>query len=243
MQGALVARERGYQVYLCEASSELGGLLKAACVPSFKEDLRDYLTYMRREVASAGCQVLLDTPVTPALVEEFRPDVVLMATGSRPILPSARRRDHPAFCGQAASPSEGRRLVVVGGGIVGCETALHLREQGKEVCLVEMCSRIAPDAPSQNRAALSAYLAEAGVEVYLESTAEKAAEGHLLLRTKDGMKRLEVDGIIVAVGFEPCRDLALTLREDLPVELIGDCLKPGNVFQAISCAAYTAMRI
>jgi NADH dehydrogenase FAD-containing subunit len=86
-------------------------------------------------------------------------------------------------------------------------------------------------------------LAEAGVEVYLESTAEKAAEGHLLLRTKDGMKRLEVDGIIVAVGFEPCRDLALTLREDLPVELIGDCLKPGNVFQAISCAAYTAMRI
>ncbi len=246
MQGALVARERGYQVYLCEASSELGGLLKAACVPSFKEDLRDYLTYMRQEVASAGCQILLDTPVTPELVEQFRPDVVLIATGSRPILPSSLTEgDLPCISAVDAllTLPEGRRLAVVGGGIVGCETALHLREQGKEVFLIEMCSRVAPDAPSQNRAVLSARLAEAGVEVYLESTAAKATAGHLLLRTKGGLKELEVDGIIVAVGFEPCRELAMGLREDLHVELVGDCSRPGNVFQAISCAAYTAMRI
>ncbi|MGI6036283.1 MAG: FAD-dependent oxidoreductase [Limnochordia bacterium] len=246
MQGALVARERGYQVYLCEASSELGGLLKAACVPSFKEDLRDYLAYMRKEVASSGCRILLDTPVSSELIEEFRPDVVLIATGSKPILPSPLTEgDLPCISAAQAllSLPQGRRFAVVGGGAVGCETALHLREKGKDVCLVEMRSRLAADAPSQNQAALSADLAKAGVEVHLESTAEKAAEGHLFLRTNHGIEKLEVDGIIAAVGFEPCRELALGLREDLPFELIGDCLKPGNVFHAISSAAFTAARI
>ena len=168
-------RGQGYPGLSMRSILQLGGLLKTACVPSFKEDLRDYLTYMRREVASAGvCQVLLDTPVTPALsggVPSRR-----RANGNRQqanlALCTCRRRSALHFCGQRPSFAFLRDDVWwwLEEASSAAETALPPGEQGKESICGNVLSLLLMHLHPPGRPCLPIW--KPGVEVYLESTAE-----------------------------------------------------------------------
>ena len=150
MQAAITASERGHQVILCEQSGELGGALKFARAVDFKTDLYRFSQVLRTRLEKTNTKICYHTKVTEQYIKELSPDVVIIATGAEPIIPPI-----PGIHGNnvlLASEAEsrgmealGKDIVILGGGLVGCETAIHLAKHGKNVTIVEMRSQAAAD--------------------------------------------------------------------------------------------------
>ena len=248
MQAALTAAERGHTVILCEKSDELGGALKAERGISFKKDLYGFIGTKARQLEKAGVEVRLNTEVTPVLMATMTPDVLVVAVGASPIVPPIpgidnsnvivandlyRRRDEV-----------GKKVVILGGGLVGCETAVHLAHEGKDVTVVEMLHDMCLDANGRHRPLLIEELKKAVV-------CRPGLKGVRVL--KDGLACVDQDGneitfkadtIIVAVGQRPLRAVADSLRDCAPEVIeLGDCVKPAQVTQAVFRGHFAALDI
>jgi 2-enoate reductase len=241
MEAARVASLRGHKVTLWEKSDLLGGNLIPASVPEFKKDYRDYINYLRTQLRKLGVVVELKKEATLHLIREFTPQAVFVATGATPIIPSI-----PGLTGDmlisAADALLGRKrvgesVVVVGGGLVGCETALYLSQKGKIVTVVEKCGDVARDAFKANREYLLEMLADAGVKILTDSTVLEKDNDGLIIGSGDRMRgkmKVRADSVICAVGFQPHNDLAGPLRDKVPeVYAIGDCVQPRKVMHAV----------
>ncbi len=145
MEAALTAALRGHRVILCEKSDELGGALKSERGISFKKDLYAFVGTKAHQLEKAGVEVRLNTEVTPKLAEGISPDVLIVAVGASPVIPPI-----PGIEGSqvivandlyARRHEVGRKVVILGGGLVGCETAVHLAREGKDVTVVEIKRR------------------------------------------------------------------------------------------------------
>ncbi len=165
MQAAITAAERGHDVMLCEMSDSLGGALKYAEGVAFKQDLDRFRKYLIRKIVSLPIGVILNMEVTPESVEVASPDVLIVSVGADPIVP-----DIPGIDLASVIPAEavywsgvkiGPRVVVIGGGLAGCEAGLHLAQQGKDVTIVEMLDDVASDSNLMHRQALMLELAKA----------------------------------------------------------------------------------
>jgi NADPH-dependent 2,4-dienoyl-CoA reductase/sulfur reductase-like enzyme len=164
MQAAIAAAGRGHSVVLCEASDSLGGQLKCERYVPFKQDLYDFIRVLSSRMEKAGVEVRLNTQVTPELVRSMEPDALIVAIGADHIVPpipgieGENVRFLPAL--QEQEPGFGKKVVVLGGGLVGCETAIHLRDKGHEVTVVEMCGDFAADAPGFHKRAIGIQFRE-----------------------------------------------------------------------------------
>ena len=145
MQAALTAAERGHTVILCEKTDRLGGVLRCEKNIPFKQHLEEYLDLQARRVMRAPINVRLNTPVTPELAASFHPDVVIAALGSRPVVPRIPGIDRGNVYGAEDiynNPAlAGKRVVILGGGLVGLELGVYLAQNGREVTVVEMLPR------------------------------------------------------------------------------------------------------
>ena len=246
MQAAITAAERGHDVTLCEKSDSLGGALKHAEGVCFKQDLHRFMRYLIDKVESLPIGVLLDAEVTPEVVALSEPDVLIVSVGAEPIVPDLPGvdRDTVVMAEQAHQPEAaiGPRVVVVGGGQVGCETGLYLAGRGKDVTIVEMLDEVAPDANPFHRTALLLELQKAArVETGL-TCVEITEQGAVALDKGGTRVVLPCDTVVVAVGYRPRSGEVEALRESAPeVMVIGDCLKPRRVLQAIR-TGYDAAR-
>jgi 2-enoate reductase len=239
MEAARVAALRGHKVTLCEKKYDLGGNLIPASVPDFKQDYKDFIEYLPTQIKKLGVEIKLATEATPQLVRDMKPDAVFIATGGTPIIPEipgvGNERVATAIDVLLGSKEAGKSVVVIGGGAVGCEMALHLAQQGKQVAIVEILDTLACDMVSLNRRHLLRLLAEANVKTMTCTCVQDITDKSVVVADEAGKKStLEADTIVIACGMEPDNTLYEALHGEVPeIYDIGDCVEPRNVFHAI----------
>lgn len=236
MEAASVLAERGHKVILCEKESELGGALRYAQYVPFKQKVSQLMHVMIHRLEHSGTQVRLNTQATPELAREIDPDVIVAALGARP-----RQPDFPG--GEALTPAlealqnperTGRRVIIVGGGLVGCELALQLAQLGKEVAVVDRKSEVCRDASFLYREGLLMELEKAGVTVRNKTSCLSVEKDGVCIQTSDGRTELlQADTAIAATGFEALDRDAEQFRE-LAYDFwkIGDCFQVRKIFNA-----------
>ncbi|MGB9714645.1 MAG: FAD-dependent oxidoreductase [Candidatus Bathyarchaeales archaeon] len=248
MEAARVSALRGHEVILYEKGKKLGGQLNLAAVPPHKEEIKNLTAYLETQIRKLSVKIILGEEVTPKLVEEIKPDVVLVATGSTPIIPENMIVDgsntmtaHDVLSGVA---SVGERVVVVGGGMVGAETAEFLAEKGKKVTILEMLKRIGIDVVPMVMMLLYSRLKELGVVMLTNAKVEKITRNSVVYE-KDGEKHaLETDSVVLAMGAKPNLNLVKALEGKVPeLYTIGDADKPGKALKAISDGYQIAIKI
>lgn len=246
MQAALEAHERGHHVILCEKSDDLGGALIFAKAIDFKQDLYKFSRSLKNRLLKTDVEVRYNTEVTPELVKALAPDVVMIATGAAPIIPGIPGIDgenvYLASAIEAMAPDEmGQRIAILGGGLVGCELAIHLGRHGKAVTIVEMRSEAAADCNCFHKTAVKLEL-DKYVTVMTDTRAERITSDGLYGMDSDGDQVfIPADMIICAAGMRSVNTLEEALADlDVEVIAIGDAVKPGKVTQAVFDGYYRA---
>ena len=244
LQCALTAAQRGHKVILCEKEAELGGKLQCERSVSFKESFPKYIRTMERRLELAGVEVRKNTEVTPELVRELAPDALMVAIGAEPLLPPIPgiERTVPATEREDCRDKLGKRIVILGGGLVGCEAAVDLANHGHTVTLAEMRTDVAVDANPRHRPALLKQLhACADVRTGLRATAV-TEEGLVCLDANGQEILLPADTVLCAAGMRVNHEQVDRLRGLCPqTEIIGDCRKPGMIRAATFRGYHAAM--
>ncbi|MBN1614678.1 MAG: FAD-dependent oxidoreductase [Deltaproteobacteria bacterium] len=248
MEAARVAALRGHQVTLWERSDRLGGLLDWAMVPPNKTELRYVLDYLGNQLRRLGVDVRVLKEATAEAVIMEKPGAVVVATGSHPIVPLIPGIEGPnvvlALDVLAGKADVGQRVVIVGGGKIGCETAQHLLTKGKTITIVEMLAKIGVDIGASERFITVNGLRQAGVA--LEPNAkvvEITPEGVKTLREGSEVT-FEGDTVVISVGMEATKDLEKALRGKVDeIYAVGDCVEPKRIGDAIKAAYLTARDI
>ena len=246
MQCALTAAERGHRVSLCEASDSLGGNLKCECDVPFKSAFPKYIAVMRRRLELAGVEIRLNTPVTPEFVRSFAPDALMVAIGSeakRPPIPGIEKAV-PVTELREREGELGHRVAVIGGGLAGCETGLHLAKAGHEVTIVARRDTLAPDGNPRHRPLLLMELEKAVTLRTGMSALAITDEGLICADSKGHEELIECDSVLCAAGMLSRETQADALRGTAPqVEMIGDCVEPLNVRAATFRGYHAALDI
>lgn len=238
MQAAMVAAQRGHQVSLWEKNDRLGGNLIPASVPEFKKDLGDLTKYLSTQVKKLHVDVTLGREVSSELVQETKPDAVIVATGATPIMPQIPGMEKDKvltavdlFLGKKES---GEKVLVLGGGLVGCETAAYLTQAGKKVTIVEILERIFRGENRANQQQMLKMLADGNVNVLTSTSVLEIKDGGATINHDGKQEELEADTIVVAIGLEAKSKLHDELKGRVPeLYAIGDCVKPRKVLDAI----------
>lgn len=240
MEAARVCALRGHNVTLYEKSDRLGGILNVASQPDFKQDVKHLLNYQMNQLQKLkGLEIKMDTEMIEEMIQKEKPDAIFIATGSIPL-----RKVNIENLGNTpfVTPEEvyegkipkGSKAFVVGGGSVGCETALYLAQKNWSVVVAEMLPRIASDLFEANREMLLKLLKEYGVEVLTQVTVKKLMPQKVFVSTPDGDRSFEMDLIVLAVGSQPVHpfiNIAKGLVEE--VYFVGDCVSPRKIKDAI----------
>ena len=241
METARVAGLRGHQVTLYEKSHRLGGVSLPKDNPPFKKELESIPRYYSAQLKRLNATVRLEEKVTPETIEGLKPDVVVVAEGGTWIVPDVPGIDgpHVAFAWDVLNErvEVGSRVLVVGGGLVGCEIALHLAFKGKKALLATRRGKdgLAADLNLVNRKAVVEEIEKAQVEVVENSEIHSIVEGSSTVEDREGKKtKIEVDTVVVARGLKPNLELYNRVVEmGYEAYAIGDCGKPGDIGSAI----------
>lgn len=243
MEAAYVAKKRGHEVVLCEKQEELGGLLRLAAVPIGKQDLCKVIKFMIRRLHNEDVPVWTGCEVTPEMLAgEFAGYEVVCTTG-------ATAKEIEAFtCFKQTMTADdilsgrgfpGRKIVILGGGSVGCETADYLAPlindlfpANRDVTIIEMTNQLMTGEGGPAKSALTQRLMRKGVHIELNSTITRVDETTITY-TKDGAEHTirDADTLVFAVGYTPA-----PLPGGEKIHRIGDCDKVGNLKDAISAA-------
>ena len=191
----------------------------------------------------------LNKEATPELVQGMKPDVVIVATGSIPIvpdIPGVDKKNVVMAIDMLLGKSEvGDSVIVRGGGLVASDIALYLAQKGKKVTMVTGMAQIAPDLRVADIICLRELLDERNVKIWTETKTLEITGSGLLIEDKDGNRvTVEGDTVVIAVGFNPNSQLVEALKEKMPnVYAIGDCVEPRLVVNAVWEAARLARDI
>ena len=244
MEAARVCRLRGHDVTLFE-ERELGGLLHEASVPEFKADIRPLMKYQICQIEKLGIPVVKKRAQAEDL-KDF--DAVICATGSAPAelhVPGAEQAHvmNALEVLNGSKKAEGT-VAVIGGGLIGTETAIWLAEQGHGVSLVEMLPEIMNGVAATDCMAYQERIAGAGMAVYTDARLEKIGEKEITVKMRKGERSIPADTVVIAVGLKARQSLYEELLADgKKAYLIGDAVKPGKIFDAFHTAYKLAVKI
>jgi 2,4-dienoyl-CoA reductase-like NADH-dependent reductase (Old Yellow Enzyme family)/thioredoxin reductase len=253
MEAAKTAAARGHEVVLFEKASELGGTLEIAAAPPFKEDIRKYLQWAKKmTMKTPGLEVRLSTPADVGAVSAEKADALVIAVGAEPLIPPVPGidRKNVVWAGDVDTgrTALGNSVLVVGAGMTGCETALHLAQQGKKVTIIDMLplEDTSQGSAIYNHMVLRSLLEETGVDLKGEVRLAAVVETGAVVKEKDGAERtIECDAIVISVGVRPRNEVVDELRGAAPVVyVIGDCrAERGDIFHAVTDGFNAAMNI
>lgn len=241
MEAARVASLRGHNVELYEKEGRLGGHINEASAPDFKEDIGRLFEWYKTQLNKLGVNIKLNKQVDSTLIEEKKPDAVIIATGSKPTIPDVPGIDaeNVMTASELLSGSKraGNTVVVIGGGLVGCETALWLAQQGKSVTIVEMLSSLMSaglPVPHANKIMLMDLLKFHKVNIMTGASLLKVTDNGVVVGIGQHNKTLNADTVVIASGFNSEQELYRSLSGKTPnLYLIGDSRKPQNIMYAI----------
>lgn len=235
---AYTAARRGHQVILCEKESEVGGILKSEQAIPFKREMYELGKTYERLARQAGVEIRLNTEVTPAYAAKEKPQALIIAAGSRPFVPPIKGLDgdNVIIVNQyyKEKAKVGNHVIVFGGGLAGCECAIHLGQEGKEVELIEMRPALAPDANVRHRPLLLAQV-EKYVHVHTQYKGLEVTPEGVLCQDPQGQRILVPgDTVICALGQRSRTDVVEALRDSAPfVRVIGDAAKVSTITNAV----------
>ena len=236
-EAARVLATRGHAPEIYEKSGRLGGNLIPGGTPDFKKDDRALVAWYEHELKKLGVPVHLNTELDANAVKAAKADAVVIATGSKPKLFRLGAEVHSAADVLLGKCSVGRNVVMIGGGLVGCETALYLRKKGSNVTIVEALDKILEvNAPlcHANKEMLTALIPYKGVRTLTDSKATAYDGQTLTVQTKDGEQKIPADTVVLAVGYTSENALYDSLKNEIPdIHLIGDARKVSNIMYAI----------
>lgn len=239
MEAARIASARGHKVILYERSKDLGGHLVEASVPAFKDDYKALLYWYRTQLSRGKVVVKLGAAATAEIIGKEKPDIVIIATGSTPMIPDIPGMEKSMVTTATdlllRKSKSGNTPIVIGGGLIGCEVALWLAQQGKLVHVVEKLPEVATGILNTNRDMLLRLLALNGVDILTEMDVMEIADGGISVVHKGhGERKIACDTVVLAVGLKPERDLCNSLRQRIPeIYMVGDCKEPRKVMDAI----------
>lgn len=247
MEAAIVASKRGHEVTLYEKADRLGGQWLLAAIPPGKELLNTLTVWQKGELQRAGVTVALNTEVTKELVVSEDPDEVIIATGANPIVPPIPGADKQHVF-TANDVLQGKvdlkdKVVVIGGGLVGAETADHIAVHNKKVAIVEMLPEIARDMESASKQFLLEELKKYEVPCYVNSKVLEIKDSTIVIETLEGKKELEASQVVLAIGSRSNKSLAKTLENQYKITVIGDASVVGKALDGINLAYKTALVI
>jgi len=248
LEAARVAAARGHKVTLYEKQPQLGGQIALASVPPGKAELQEIVRIRKRDLARLGVDVRCGVTATPEDISSNTTDAVIEATGGAP----ASAKVYTDFPDRVVSswsvltgrPVAGRRVLVMGGGMVGLEVADLLAAQGKQVVVTEILDEVGQNITQTTRATLLSRLENAEVEILTGVVLERWGAEGVVLRKKDGsIQRLNgIEDVVVATGSRPNR-VDMAKPENVIWKRIGDCEKPRDILSGVCEAAEAAMSL
>ncbi len=258
LEAARIAAQRGHKVTLYEKSEKLGGQVKIACVPPFMQEVSLLIKYLSREVQKAGVEVVVGQEVTPELIDELKPDVVVVATGATPLIPEelpGTDKNNVVTAWEVLAGHEAglaSKIVIIGGGLVGCETADFLAQPKDvlgiattEVTIIEMQDDIALDGVSETRHLLMERLREKQVKVVLGAKVKEIIDGGVVFE-RDGQEE-SIQGaecVILAMGVKSLNTLSEQIKDKVSeIHVIGDAGMPAKLVQATATGAAIGRQI
>jgi len=250
LKAAEIAALRGHQVTVFEKDQRLGGRMKLAAIPPKKGILNDFLDYLERRVRRLGVTLELGREFTADELENDKPDVVIVASGALPRFPDWKGVEKSGVLSVDEALSKGRervgkRVLVIGGGGVGAETADFLSEEGCEVTIVEMLDEIASDLVIHLKHYLSERLTKKGVATLTSTTAKELGKGYAVVEDASGSRKIGgFDTIVLAVGSIPNDRIAKSLKGKVAeLYVIGDASQPRETMEAVYEGEEVAMKI
>ena len=239
MEAALEADKRGHKVVLCESTGRLGGTLRFADAGGFKTLMRNYRDSQIDKIGRSGVEVRLNILVTKEVVDEVKPDVLIIAVGAHPFflpIPGAQGENVVAGADLLGHEKAGHNVVVIGGGLVGCEEALQLADKGYHVTIVEMQEELAPDCGRMHRLGLLHEVeVRENIDVRTGVRCTGITDTAVTAVDADGTEQsYPSDWVVMAAGMRPNSDTVDELRRLVPESyVIGDCHTAATVLKAV----------
>ncbi len=239
IEAALTASARGHKVFLAEKENKLGGKVLIGSTLPFKRELKPYLSYLGHQVDKSNISLTLGLKADLNIIKDINPDIVIVAVGAERFIPDIQGVNGPnVFHAEEIIIGNGKigeKVIVLGGGQVGCETAWFLADKGKKVSIIEMLDEIAPKVPPASRNHLLTKLDELRVNIITNTYTEAIFENHIeIINKKLKEQKIETDNIIIATGYKPNKSFINQIKEIISeVHVIGDCMMPASIFEAV----------
>lgn len=249
IKASLTAYEKGHNVILIEKDKEIGGLLKIADKGRYKQDLRRYHQYLKTQIEKSNVTVMLNQTADRKLIQSLNPDAVIIAIGAQPkpfhvdnkgSIPMMHIVDY------LQHPVEiGANVVIIGGGSVGCEEALHLADLGKEVTIIEYGNLLAPKGNALYREALMQHINQNNhITYHLQTAYVDTTEKGVVVNKESKLLEIDADVIFVAVGMESKIDETSSFFGITPATYyVGDCKNAATIMEATNEAYFIASSI
>jgi len=248
IQAAVTASQRGHDVELWE-QGDLGGQTRLASIAPFKEDTADILRYLKHILDNSGVRVSVNRSAEVPDIIEQAPDVVIVATGSRPAILSIPCADSDMTTDVRSvyenRSVDGQKIVIIGGGDIGCETAEWLAGLDKQVTVVEILPDVLHRMKKIPKQRLLARLSQKNVTILTETRITAIEKNRVFLQKKDGSTlELEADRVIFAIDAVPENRMVDDLRGKVKqVMAVGDADFPGNLGMALRSGTAAALNI
>ncbi len=238
MEAARIAASRGHSVTLYEKEERLGGMLNLAYLPPHKEEIKGLVDFYKKEMELRHVVLKLGKIISADDLKNAKPDAVVIATGARALIPKIPGIIENDFITalevlKGKIPS-GRNILVIGGGLIGVETAEYLHERDKKVSLVEM-AKIAADVGPTTRWGLISRLRKK-ITIYPSTKVIEIKRNSVIVNVRDKeISEIEADAIVIAVGLEPINELIDPIKKSgIEFYIAGSCRKPGQIVDAIN---------
>ncbi len=254
MEAAYIAKKRGHDVVLCEKEAELGGALKVACVPIGKQDLCHVIKWMRHRLENEDINIRTNTNVTFELLKtEFKDYEVIVSIGAKPIVINEFTQFKQWMSADdilAGRSLPGRKIVIIGGGSVGCEVADYLAPlvndhfpRNRDITVIEMAQEVMMKESGPGRSLLVQRMIKKGVKILINSKVEAVDEDKIRY-SQNGIEHVidDADTLVFASGYRTDESFENMLKKaNITYHIIGDAHQVGNIKDAIG-EAYKLMR-
>ncbi|WP_295637857.1 FAD-dependent oxidoreductase [uncultured Mailhella sp.] len=237
MSAALSAAERGHEVTLYEKTDRLGGQALLSDGMWFKKEMKAYHEWLERQVRkNPNIFVVINTEATPEMISDINPDATIVAVGAKQIVPPIPgiEKATMAFDVFGNEDKVGKKVVIIGGGDIGCELSIHLSERGHDCTVVELTHFQAGNAELSIRMSILQFMEKDNVTTLLDTKATEITDEGVWVENEEGRTLLPADTVIVCVGTTPLREERDSFRNvSFDVINIGDCKKASNMQHAI----------
>lgn len=250
LEAAIILKERGHNPIVCEASNSLGGQFALAGEAPRKEEMKEAALSRGQQAINEGVEIKLNTPVTTELIDEIKPDEVIIAIGSAPMslnipggnLPNVTN-SHDILSGKANASG---KVIVIGGGLVGLEVAEYLNGKAESITVVEMLDKVAKDLGQLRNICVMESLYSEGVKTITSAKCVEIEEKSVVIEKDGNIEKLPCDSVIVAIGARSRNfdNISKYCEEKgIPYHAIGDAVRARRALNAVAEASEVARNI